>query len=164
MGITVYTTYADVRAALGVDSEELEDSTLALELYASGLEEDLYDVSASLVQTYQGIKEKDEAVRTGQESRAYNLTRLFATYSVAKQLGAALPMFSPRTISDGKASVTRFSGEPYKDVLEGVEEKYDLYRGRLVRALEELTASVSPVIERTQIRVVTPAYDPVTGA
>ena len=36
--ITEYTTYDDVRAALGVSVDDLEDSTLALDLYADMLD------------------------------------------------------------------------------------------------------------------------------
>lgn len=164
MTILDYTTYEDVRAALGVSDEELEDETLALTVYSSGLAEDLFDVATSLVQTYETIRDKDEADRTEKESRVYSLTRLFATYSVARQVGTALPMFSPKSMSDGKASMSRFSGEPYKDVLKGISEQYELFRGRLNRALEDLSASAGEVPLRRLFAPATPIYDPVTGS
>lgn len=163
MNLLDYTTYEDVRAALGVNDDELEDETLALSVYSSGLKEDLYDVSTSLTSTYRQIEAKAEGDRTENEARVYELTQLFATYSVAKQVGTALPMFSPRSLSDGKASMSRFSGEPYKEVLKGLSEQYDLFRGRLARALDDLSSSVGVVTQRTMLSVSSPAYDPVTG-
>lgn len=163
MILTDYTTYNEIRAALGVSDDELDDATLALNVYSAGLEEDLFDVSPSMISTFTEINEKDEGDRSDKERRVLSLTRLFATYSVAKQLGTALPMFSPKSMSDGKASMSRFSGEPYKDVLKGLSEQYDLFRGRLVKALEDLSSSVGIVTDRTMIRIAVPAFDPVTG-
>lgn len=164
MALMDYTDYSDIRAALGVSDDELDDNTLALSMYSMGLDEDLYDVSTSLTTLYEQIVEKPENDRSVQEGRVYKLVRLFSTYSVAKQLGSALPMFSPKSLSDGKASMSRFSGEPYKDVLKGLSEQYDLFRGRLIKALDDLSSSVGLVADRTVLLRVSPAYDPVTGA
>lgn len=164
MNLLDYTSYSEIRAALGVSDEELGDDTLALEVYASGLAEDLYEVAPSLISTYAAIVKKAEGDRTDKESRVYSVTRLFATYAVAKQASTALPMFSPRSMSDGKASMSRFSGEPYKDVLKGISEQYDLFRGRLTRALDDLSSSVGEVTIRTMLVASVPDYDPVTGS
>lgn len=164
MTLTDYTSYEDVRAALGVTDIELEDSTLSLEVYSSGLEEDLYDVSANLVTTYKGVTAKADEDRTEKEARVYRLVRVFATYSAAKLLGTSLPMFGPRSVSDGKASMSRFSSDPYKDVLKRLSEQYDLSRGRLIRALDDLSSSTTDVTLQTVMLRVSSAYDPVTDA
>lgn len=55
MLITDYTTYDDVRAVLGVSTDELEDTTLALETYASALLLDLEDVDVALPAAYSAL-------------------------------------------------------------------------------------------------------------
>lgn len=164
MDLTDYTTYDDIRAALGVSGEELEDETLALEVYASGVSEDLYDISSTLTAVYTAIEAKAEGDRSDKEIRAYRMVRLFVVYSTAKQLGAALPMLAPKSVSDGKASMSRFAGEPYKEVLKRISEQYDLFRGRLIQALADLTSETTVATTRTHFRVASPIYDPVTGA
>lgn len=163
MDITDYTTYEDVRATLGVNDMELEDNTLALEVYSLGLQENLNEISPDLESTYRDIKTSDEENRSPEETRVYRLTRLYATLSVARLLSPALPMFSPKSLSDGKATMSRFSGEPYEKVLKRIAEQHDLYRGRLEAALEDLTSSITSPIEFTALRTVGIAYDPVTG-
>lgn len=161
MTLTEFTSYADVRAAVGLEDDELEDSTLALEVYSIGLREELNSISDQLITLYQDSKGKD--VRSTQEARLYDLTRLFSTYAVAKQVGATLGMIGPRTISDGKSSMSRFSGTPYKDTLEKIAEQYELYRRRLEAVIDELTASPSEPFSQALFMAVGSGYDPVTG-
>lgn len=146
-----------------MSDDELEDTTLGLEVYSTGVEEDIFDISTTLAATYEAIAAKGEVDRSVKEGRVYKLVRSFSTYSAAKQFGLALPMFSPKSLSDGKASMSRFSGEPYKDVLKGLSEQYDLFRGRLIKALDDLSSSVAVSVDRTVLLRVSPAYDPVTG-
>lgn len=164
MALIDYTTYDEVRAALGVSDDELADETLELPVYSTGVEEDLYVVSRTLTETYRGIEGKEEDDRSAAEARVYRLVRSFSTYSAARQIGTALPMFSPKSLSDGKASMSRFSGEPYKDVLKGLTEQFDLVRGRLILALEDLSSSTTTPRLKSLLTNVGSAYDPVTGA
>ena len=46
MALLTYTTYDDIRAALGVSSDEIEDATLSLSLYELNLTSDLTGESA----------------------------------------------------------------------------------------------------------------------
>jgi hypothetical protein len=46
--LTEYTTYEDVRAALGVSSEEIDDATLGLDTFLTLLEEDLRAVNSAV--------------------------------------------------------------------------------------------------------------------
>jgi len=163
MTLTDYTTYADIRAVLGVSDEELEDSTIGLDVYALSLQESLINLHPDALAQYEQIAALDEMARSPKESRVYGLMRLYATYYTAKQLSVALPMFGPKTVSDGKASVTRFADSPYQDVLRGIAEELDLLRGRLVQALLDLLAQVETKVQRRSIVAATPAYDPVTG-
>lgn len=158
-----YTTHEDVRALLGVEDDELENETLELHVFISGLESDLYDIDKELVETYKTISQKQEVDRTAVEGRVFSLTRAFATYSMARQLANSLPMFAPRAIADGKSTLTRFSGEPFKEVIKGIEDNYKLARSRLIAALEDLQSSTSTETVRPLLYVSTPSYDPVTG-
>jgi len=54
--ITDYTTYDDIRAALGVESEEISDATLGLTLYSSYLDGELEDIDFTLPTVYQTLK------------------------------------------------------------------------------------------------------------
>jgi len=91
--------------------------------------------------------------------------RLFATYSVARQLTAALPMFGPKEHTDGKASVTRFSSDPYKETVKKVEEQYGAFRLRLEASFKTLSSSVAAAAPlRSYMTVSVPVNDPVTGS
>ena len=158
-----YTTYDDVRAVLGVEEDELENETLGLQIYASGLESDLYDLNPSFTVLYTDIKVKDEATRTDIEKRVLSLSTAFATFSVAKQLSYSLSMFAPRSIADGKSTLTRFSGEPYQDVIDYVNSQYMLARSRLQAALDELLTQTRASAAASIFFAVSPNYDPVTG-
>ena len=57
--ITEFTSYADVRAALGVSEDDLEDETLELDLYADMLEVEFEDVSATFLTTYAAAQATD---------------------------------------------------------------------------------------------------------
>lgn len=159
-----YTTHDDVRALLGVERDELEDETIELHVFTSGMESDLYDVSPQLVDTFQDLLGKPEGEETAAERRVVSLTKSFATYSLARQLANSLSMFAPRTITDGKSSLTRFSGEPFREVLEGIESSYKLTRTRLINALEDLQADSEETVARPIFYTSVPSYDPVTGS
>lgn len=161
--ITDYTTFDDIRATLGVEALELTDETLGLKVFESGLEAEIYDVSSSLDTTYHEVLLIEEPLRTPVQKRLVSMAGSFATYAVAKQVAASMSMFAPRSIADGKSTLTRFSGEPYKDVLKNLQEQYDVARNRLVKALDELMASTSTVAYRTIFNAVGSGYDPVTG-
>lgn len=160
MLITDYTTYDDVRAVLGVSTDELEDTTLALETYASALLLDLEDVDVALPATYSALPGTG---RTAAQERFFVTVRLFATYAVARQLTSSLPMFGPKDITDGKAGVTRFADSPYKETIKRLQAEYDRYRTRLEKAYAGLTAGAYTLTVPTFLSVASPTSDPVTG-
>ena len=110
--ITEFTSYADVRAALGVSEDDLEDGTLELDLYADMLEVEFEDVSATFLTTYAAAQATDTP--TEAQARFLKATRLFSTYAIAKHLTASLPLFAAKDVTDSKATVTRFDS-PYRD-------------------------------------------------
>ena len=161
MLITDYTTYADVRAALGVSDDELSDETLGLEIYASALLLDLEDVNVALPAAYAALPGSG---RTEAQERFFVTSRLFATYAVARQLTSALPMFGPKDITDGKAGVTRFSDSPYKETIKKVQAEYDRYRTRLEKSYAGLSSGTFTLTIPTFLSVASPDTDPITNA
>jgi hypothetical protein len=163
LSLTDYTSEDQVRAALGVSEFELEDGTINLEVYTTGLKEDLYEVDPGLVSRYEEVSALDEEARTPQQARFYSLTRLFSTYSVARQLGGALSMFAPKTLGDSKASFSRHADSPYKDTLLQVNKLFEQNRVRLSEAYKTLVSSETARSQRVYLAGIAPAVDPVTG-
>ena len=159
--LTTYTTYADIRAALGVSDEELEDSTLALRLYDDYLTQELEDVNLLIPETFTTTQAK--SAPTAQETRFLTTCSLFATFAVARQLTSALPLFAAKDVTDGKAAVGRFDN-PYRDVIKSVNEQYEKQRNRLVAALAAIGTVSTATTARVYMAVVSPSSDPVTGA
>lgn len=164
MALVDFTTFDDIRAVLGVSGDELEDATLSLAVYEYNLTLELEDISLDLPARYATAAQKDLASQSAVEQRFVQATRLFATYAVAKQLLASLPLFSPKEISDGKASMVRYSVNPYETTIKRVEAQYERFRQRLSDVFGTLTASTRTSVSRPYMSAVTPGRDPVTGS
>ncbi len=160
MVLTDYTTYADIRAVLGVSDDDLDDATLALTLYSDYLQGELEDIALTLPSTYTTVKvlvSPDAA-----QVRFLAASRLFATYSVAKQLTAALPLFAAKQVTDGKAAVSRFDTS-YRDVVKSVNEQYEKLRARLVAAVAALGTTTTDATARIFFSTVQPSVDVITN-
>jgi hypothetical protein len=164
MVITDFTSYADVRAVLGVSDEELEDATIGLEVYASHLELELDDIHPTLITKYQEVKGTEQASRTTLQQKFYQLARLFAAYSVGRQLVGSLPMFGPKDISDGKATLSRFADSPYKQVADEVKAEWERLAVALGKIFAELISISDTTITKRYVAVVGVATDRVTGS
>lgn len=160
MLITAFTTYGDIRNALGIEDDELPDTTLSAKLYEDALMADLDEVSLDLVTTFQTVSALVEPTEVQQRFLRY--TRLFSTYSVARQLLPSLPMFSKKSIEDGKARMERFA-EAYRDTIKTVNDEYGKYQNRLSQALASVSISGTTTVSRSYMSVVTPVSDPITG-
>lgn len=161
--LTDYTTPDDIRSVLGVTADELEDETLALETWDNLLMFELEDVHAGLPAGYAAVVATEAATRTAVQSKLYRATRMYATLAVANGLTASLPMFGPKDISDGKATVSRFADSPYKPVVAEIRKQYEAARTRLKQAWAEMSASTATVTARPYFGVAKPTTDPVTG-
>lgn len=159
--ITEFTSYADVRAALGVSEDDLEDTTLGLNLYADMLEVEFEDVSATFMATYETAKGASSP--TEAQARFLKATRLFATYAIAKHCCGSLPLFAAKDVTDSKASITRFDS-PYRDTVKSVLDQYGRVRTRLATAMAALAAPTTLSVAKTYFSVVSPATDPITGS
>lgn len=163
VAITDYTTYAEVRAVLGVSVDEIDDATLALDIYAHSLVAELEDVSVNLPADFDAILEIGDDERTAVQTRFYNAVRLFAAYCVGNQLASSLPLFSPKSLTDGKAGFARHSDSPYKHAIEECRAAYERYLDRLKSRYAELTSSSSSAPLRPFMAASSPTSDPVTG-
>ena len=161
MLITDYTSYDEIRAALGVSEDDIEDATLALPLYADILAVELEDISLDLPDTYATLK--DNPTPSLLQRRFLQSARLFATYAIAKHLSGSLPLFSPETVTDSKVSVKRFTS-PYKDVIANVGEQYGRFRKRLEEAYAAVSSTTATArTPKVYFSVSAPSSDPVTG-
>lgn len=164
MPLLDFTTYDDIRAALGVSDDEIEDATLSLDVYEFELIAELESVADNLIDQYGTVKALDEGMRTPVQRRFFQATRQFATYAVAKHLTVSLPLFSPKDITDGKASFSRYAANPYEKTIDAVKSKAESWRLRLKEALagvQSVTATSLPLLNT--FVVASPATDPVTG-
>lgn len=162
MHLLDYTTYADVRAILGVSSTELPDQTLSLNLYSDQAELMLSDIYETLPDLFATIKANPTPTAT--EAKLEKLVSLYFGYSVAKLLLTALPMFSVKSLDDGRAGFVRFD-EALNDIRDGVDAALATIKARLVSTLNILIpAAVNTTTSETvHILATGLAVDPVTG-
>ncbi len=167
MLITDYTSYNEIRSTIGLSTSELPDTKLVEEIYANSLELALGDVTlpdeapgpGPLATKFVTIAAIAEATRTTGEQKLYNLTRMFSTYSVALEAAVSLSMKAPKTVSDSKASLVRFSPEStYLIVIEEIKGKLD----DLKQKIENI--NVTTVTTLSYMAVASPDTDVVTDS
>jgi hypothetical protein len=158
-----YTSQDEVRAALGVDSDELSDATLDLDMYYQYLLVELRSISATLLTDFATVVGIAEGSRSEVQAALFAAVKLFAPYAVAVFALPSLPLLAQKALTDGKASVTRFSGEPYKDTSERVQAMYEKLRTDLIAASGTYLGSSSVSSLRPFLSAVGLAVDPVTG-
>jgi hypothetical protein len=164
MTLEDYISFDDVRAALGVSDDEITDATLSLDLYAFNLVAELEGISLTLTADYAAQKETSPSGWTEDQTRFHQSVRIFSAYAVAKQATTALPLFSPKEQTDGKAAVVRFAQNPYKDTINGVLMAYDAARARLVSAYGAITSLTPVTVSRPYFSVASPTYNPILGS
>ena len=159
--VTDYTSYAEIRAVIGVDSLELPDATLGLQTFATALYRTLLSITNSsgdtLVALFDAIDPFDMDIS---EEILYYTIKEYATYVVADACCSGLSMFALKSDSDGKATQSRFSSEAtFKDVVKNVQQRLASLTGALDQMLGGTTAYAIPGLTR-----VSPATDVVTGS
>lgn len=163
MILTAFTSYADIRAALGVGIAEIPDAVISLPLYENNLGVELDKLSLSMEADF--VAATALAVKTANQTRFLRSVQLFATYAVARQLTGSLPLFSPKEVHDGKASMVRYASSPYEATIKAVKEGFETYKAVTVAAYALVnTATSADATLRPYLSVVAPSYDPVTGA
>lgn len=165
MQINTFAKYDEIRAVLGVAKQELPDEQLALGLYGEELFQELSVISGvfapdtevrDLAGHYSYLKSLDTL--TADQQLLLSYIRTFAIYVVATCILDNISLLAPKTISDGKALMTRFSSEAtFKYVQDKVlQKKYSVKRK--IQDFMGIT-----VTDKTYISVITPAIDIVTN-
>lgn len=159
--VTDYTSYAEIRAVIGVDALELPDATLGLQTFATALYRTLLSITNSsgetLVALFDAINPLDMDVS---EEILYYTIKEYATYVVADACCSGLSMFALKSDSDGKATQSRFSSEAtFKDVVKNVQQRLASLTGALDQMLGGTTTYSIPGLTK-----VSPATDVVTGS
>ena len=159
--VTDYTSYAEIRAVIGVDALELPDATLGLQTFATALYRTLLSITNSsgntLVALFDAIDPFDMDMS---EEILYYTIKEYATYVVADACCSGLSMFALKSDSDGKATQSRFASEAtFKDVVKNIQQRLASLTGALDQMLGGTTAYAIPGLTR-----VSPATDVVTGS
>ena len=153
-----YTSFDSVRAALGVSVKESPDAVLNLDIYALFVQEELDDISPTLRAEFEAITPPGS---TDEEKEKYDAVRVFSAYAVAYKASDSLPNSAPKTITDGKASMSRHADSPYKYVVTEVRKSYIYWK----KYLENLIEDTEPTaVVQTLMTAVEPDFDPVTGS
>jgi hypothetical protein len=163
MSITDYTTYAEIRALLGVSDEEISDAELALPVWSLLLNEKLSDISEAVDTNRKAVALIPAANRTAIQNKFFNVSSLYAAYAVAQELLIALPMFGFSQLTDGKAEIQRF--DKWADLKAGIEKGANAMRAKLRLALAALDPSynIPQAVSNVYIVGTGIATDPVTG-
>lgn len=162
--ITNYTTYAEIRSLLGVSDEEVPDEELALPIWSLLLDDKLNDLSESVATNFITLKAIPEVDRTAPQKKFLTAASLYSAYAVAQELLTALPMFSFKQVTDGRAEQERF--DRWDDLKLGVQKGFSAMRLKLRLALAAVDSSYSTPLPVTSTFIVTTGLstDPVTGA
>lgn len=163
MAILTFTTFEDVRGVLGVTEEEVDDVTLSLNIYDFGLQEELEDIGATLPSEFVTVAAVVESSRTDDQQRFFRLVQMFSTYAVAKQLASSLPLFAPQSITDSKATMARFTQNPYEATVKEIDRQYGRIRERLLELWSSLQSLTGDPFVGTYILSVPRGVDRITG-
>lgn len=160
--LTTYTTYAEVRAALGVSEEEISDETLELQMFETMLVEDFADLDALVLPVWEALPA--EADRSAAQARFAALVHLYATYAVAYRLTDNVELFGFLKMSDGRASAER-TKEAFANLRSNIAAMLARIATKLLAALLILEPeTVLPVAgDLALVSSVGIAVDPVTG-
>jgi hypothetical protein len=157
-------SYDNIRASLGVSTDELEDATLALPLYEQKLRIELEDIDGDLYSKYEEVLDLPSPSRA--ETRFINVFELYSTYAVANHLLTSVSLFAPKVIEDGSAKVERIV-DPFADTRNAVAQTLALMRGRLITAytaVSGITPAYTSYVRPTFTLSTGLAVDPVTGS
>lgn len=157
-----YTDTVTVRALLGVNDIELEDTTLLLPTSDLLISEGLLDLGEGVPTMYATIQALSS--RTANQTRFYEQVRLYSATLVANHMLASLPMFAPRKLTDSKATMERVD-DPYKELAANLAGTLSWLRGRIIATLLILDpgAAVVTTTARRYGSAVGLGIDPVTG-
>ena len=159
-------SYDDVRAVIGADTEDLEDTEIELTVIELQLVDVLDSVSENLIDIFKDISAKLEdplQTTTKLERKIVGTVQVLSTYYVALVLAPTFPVKILRKITDGKATGER-TAEPFENLQRELQDTVDALIDRLKDLLEEYGEEVTRVTNGVLTLAVGLAVDPVTGA
>lgn len=162
MALTDYTSYAEIRAVLGVSDTDIDDATLALPIYEQQLLMALYKVHPNLATLFASIHQIPVDQRTALQQRLYNVTQVYAAYAVARYLLASAPLFAFQKLKDGRAEGDRFA-----NAFDMLRDDLDNMLADLVDSLEDLLTDLGEEfpakVGMTYFAASEPNFNPITG-
>lgn len=159
MQLTDFTSADAIRAIIGISVDEVSDTTLALPIYLQNLVLSLEDIYVDLPSVYMSYSAL--ATKTVLEQKLIDIVQVFSAHQSGKFLFAG-SLFFPKTITDGRASVTRF------DISESLRDDIDKALVAIRRRLKLLliTLGLLPAevsTNRNYFGVAGLAVDPITN-
>lgn len=163
--LTPFVTNAEVRGVLGVTEEELPDATLNLQHWERQLRFEFAEIGDNLVADFEIVEAIAESSRTAVQARFYDAVLLFAPFAVGKALALGLPLFAPKSVTDGKAAVSRNAESPFEDQINRCKQEYERFRQNLKKRYTAYGGTPTDVDSAVPalFLAVAPASDPVTG-
>jgi len=164
LDISDITSYDEIRATLGVDETELPNTVLGLEMYRLNLNAEIQTVDSTLEAKFGVVEDIAEGTRTADQQGLFMAMSLFALYTVALHLTDSLPLFSPKSITDGKAAVGRYADSPYKETILAIKSQASKFKEDLIAALAVYDGTTATVVGLPNyVGTVSPDFDPVVG-
>jgi hypothetical protein len=162
MQLTDLTSYDAIRGALGLSSDEIDDSVLGADYLLFSVKAELRAVSALVA--YMFIMEKAEEERTDAEQELFEAVQLYVPYVVGMQLRSTLPLGAPKQIGDGKAVLARDAGAPFALTMQVLNAEYARLKVLVQNAVTTFNGeTVTQAKPQMYVAAGVPSYDPVTG-
>lgn len=158
-------SYDDVRAVIGADTEDLEDTEIELKVIELQLVDVLDSISENLTGIYEDIQVRLEdplQTTTKLERKIVGTLQVLSTYYIALILAPTFPVKILRKITDGKATGER-TAEPFEKLPAELEETVATLIDRMKDLLEEYGEEVTRDTYGALTLSVGLAVDPVTG-
>lgn len=167
MELTDHTTFDEIRSLLGVSAKELADTVIQLPHWTLAVDQDVREIdggAGGVMAQFAVVKGVVAGSRTAAQAQFFTVLNMYVLYHMGLQLVQQADVFSPTTITDGKASITRLQArfDKLRPALEGGLQRF---KDRLKEALVALdpAAAIPVAPARVYIVAVPLGTDPVTG-